>query len=449
MTKNRYQRAAYAVGVRALVVLILVPSAVGCTAPPATVASNVPLVVSFLYPAETSSLQMGQTLKTIVDVQDGHGEVVKDAVVSLSLRDPSGAIRGDVESAFGDGNVYRSAGWIIPHKTQDGTWTATARATTLTGEGTASTAFEVRYSTSETLLHKYGFWTDDPTFKGIHTDLVEERGDAQNGAIIRGGVLPNQHIFTESWLEVQWRQGSFDLTSPGKVRAFMLNTLGDLGFTPVREIGLFRQVRFKQWDAWQATVRGQYSRYDGQLLVFYAPEADKTYAIGTTVVQAPEGIDPHEKLRGTFEVHPEMHANGVAPEPLAHLEPAPELISPELGARFAGSGANVVLAWKPAKELAPNEYYRVHIDFNYSETNTLVNYSTRDTHFTIPVSLFQRPNCGVFNWQITLMHQTGTDADGNPTGTPLSYNSLYWYVEWFYPPDEPAPFPPRCPNPQT
>jgi hypothetical protein len=443
MNANSWRRA----GARSVLVALVAITACGRPGTPSPVRH--PLVVKFLYPAETSSLQMGTTLKTIIEVQDERGRVVKDAAVTLGLLDPSGTIQGEVAAQFGDGDVYRSAPWIIPHMTRDGTWTATVSASTPTAEGTASTPFEVRYSIGETLLHKYGFWIDDPTFKGIHTDLMKERGDARNGAILWGGVLPNQHIFTESWLEVQWRQGDFDLTSPQKVRAFMLGTLGDIGFTPVRQIGLFEPVKFRQWDAWQATVRGQYSRYDGQWLVFYAPEVGKTYAIGTTVVQAPTGIDMHEKLRSSFEVHPELHASGVAPQPLAHLLPAPELISPELGARFAGSEAKVVLSWKPVRELAPDEYYRVHIDFNYVELNTLVNYTTRETQFTIPVSLFQRPNCAVFNWQITLMRQTGTDADGQPTGTPLSYNSLYWYVQWFYPPDEPAPFPPRCPNPQT
>ena len=75
------------------------------------------------------------------------------------------------------------------------------------------------------------------------------------------------------------------------MRGFMLDTLGDLGFTPVRDLGPFGQVKFKDWDAWQVKARGLYLRYDEQWMVFYVPEVDKTYAIGTTVVLPPAGMD--------------------------------------------------------------------------------------------------------------------------------------------------------------
>ena len=53
-----------------------------------------------------------------------------------------------------------------------------------------------------------------------------------------------------------------------------------------------------------------------------------------------------------------------------------------------------------------------------------------------------------FNWQVQLMRQTGVDKDGQPSGEPIGYKSLYWYVQWLYPPGEKASFQPRCPNPQ-
>jgi hypothetical protein len=98
-----------------------------------------------------------------------------------------------------------------------------------------------------------------------------------------------------------------------------------------------------------------------------------------------------------------------------------ESFRPSTSSQKAGwksSGAEVLLAWKPLKELAPGEYCRVHIDFNYDEANMPVIHATREMQFSIPVALFHRPNCGVFNWQITLIHQTGTDAEGIPTGPP-------------------------------
>jgi hypothetical protein len=228
----------------------------------------------------------------------------------------------------------------------------------------------------------------------------------------------------------------------------MLNTLGNPGFYPTRSLESFQRTRFKNWDAWQVKARGELSRYDEQWVIFYAPQADKTYALGTTVVQAPVGIDPHATLRDSFEVHPEVNANGVAPLPLPSLLPPPELISPELGATFFGTEQPIILKWQPVKDLAEDEYYLVNIDFNYTEANTLTTFTTRDTRFTLPESFYTIPNCSVFNWQVVLMQQTGTNTNGQPKGIPLSYNSFYSYVRWFYPPDQKPPFDPRCPNQQ-
>jgi len=183
-------------------------------------------------------------------------------------------------------------------------------------------------------------------------------------------------------------------------------------------------------------------------VVFYAPEVDKTYAISTMVVQPPEGIDAHSVLRDGFELHPELAAHGQAPDPLPHLLPTPRLLSPALGTRFMGAGSPIVLTWQPVKEPAADEYYKVKIDFDYSETNTSLYYATRTAQFTLPAELYSIPNCGVFNWQVTLMRQTGVDKAGQPTGVPIGYNSLYWYVQWLYPPGESAAFPVKCPNPQ-
>jgi hypothetical protein len=307
----------------------------------------------------------------------------------------------------------------------------------------------VQNSRSEELLQKYGFWVEDPSLAGIQTDLGRELGDAEDGAIIWGGVKVQQHIFKESWLEVRWRRGDFRLQSSEQVQDFMLDELGNLGFTPLRQLGEFERVKFKEWDAWQGTVRGQYTRFDAQWMIFYAPEVDKTYAIGTTVVQPPTGIDPHETLRGGFEVHPELDARGGAPVPLPDMLPTPRQLSPALGTRYVGAGKPIVLTWAPVQELAADEYYRVKIDFDYKETNTSRYYATRDTEFTLPEELYATPNCGVFNWQVTLMRQAGVGEDGQPFGEPISYDSLRWYVEWLYPLDADAPFERFCPNPQT
>lgn len=405
------------------------------------------LTVTVVYPTKDTEIEMGQPFKGIIKVLDEQGNVVKDAGVNMSIVDSEGNAIDNIPTLFGSGDVYRTVSWLVPHKKQAGTWTVTVDAKSGMLQGQSSGTFKVRASISEIILEQYGFWIDSPSLRGIVPSVVKEQGDAQNGMIIWGGMLPAQHVFPESWLQIHWRQGNFHLQSAEAVRSFMLGTLGDLGFTAVRDLGPFEQVKFKEWDAWQVKARGLYLRYDEQWMIFYAPEVDKTYAIGTTVVLAPAGMDAHAHLRGSFEVHPEVHANGTAPEPLPHLLPAPELVSPALGADFVGTAKPIILKWQPVKELAADEYYLVSVDYNYDEANPAIDYTTRETQFTLPKELYQLKNCGIFNWQITLMKQTGVDQARKAQGKPISFSSLYWYVQWSYPPGQ-APFKPLCPNAQ-
>jgi hypothetical protein len=420
----------------------------GCSTATPT-AAPASLTVKVLYPTQTDRRQMGDGLKSIIQVLDQQGQAVSDARVSLSIIDPSGEVVAQLPATFGSGEVYRTEVWKVPHRTQAGQWAVEVTAQTDNGRGSARNAFQVKTSIGEQLLAKYGFWADAPTLKDIKPDLFKEKGDARNGVIVWGGLLPVQHIYVENWLEVQWREGDFHLSSADDVRSFIRDDVGDIGFYPVRAIGPFEKVKFKNWDAWQVKGRGQYSRYDQQWMIFYAPEAGKTYVIGTMVVLPPTGIDPHAALRDGFEVHPEVNASGTAPIPLQRLLPAPELSSPALGTRVMGAAQPIVLQWQPLKTLGPDEFYRVRIDYDYSESNTSLDYWTQDTQMVLPPELYNLPNCGVFNWTVTLMQKTGTDKDGQPEGTELSYGSLYWYVEWIHPVGEPAPFQTRCPNPLT
>lgn len=440
--------------------LILVVGLTGCaqiekppgptTQPQLTPPETRKLSLSVLYPSESTEIEMGKSLKSIVKVTDAQGHVVGDAQVTSSIKDSNGKVISEVPLTFGAGDVYRSDALPIPHKMQDGLWTLDLKART-SGGGSGETAqqFHVLDSTSEILLKKYGFWINSPAFGAMVPTLTKEQGDAQNGMIVWGGIIPAQHIFPESHIQVHWRQGQVNLQTAEDVRSFMLGQLGDLGYSPVRDIGPFERTQFKTWPAWKVKTRGQFLRYDWQWYVFYAPEVDKTYALGTLTVLFPAGKDPHEALSESFEVHPELKAAGAAPEPLPDLIPPPEALAPEIGARFHGTDNPIILTWKPVRELAKDEYYQVSIDYNYSETNTTVTYATREPQFTMPASLYGRPNCGIFNWEVTMMRQTGQTADGQPEGVPISFSSLYRYVEWRYPMGVEAPFKPLCPNPQV
>jgi hypothetical protein len=304
-------------------------------------------------------------------------------------------------------------------------------------------------STSRLLHDRYGFWLDSPGLGGIVPALGAERGDASNGMIRWGGGLPAAHILPSAWIDVQWRQGDFGLTSADGAIRFLLEQVGDLGASRVRSLGEPQARAFKRWDAWLVPARGQLRYEQVEWLVFYAPEVDRTYALGTTIVAPPEGINAQDALRRSFDVDAAWSAAGIAPEPLPVLLPGPRLLEPELGEVFYGSEAEIVLRWEPQRPLGDDEYYEVSIEYAYSEGVPLVRYATREPQLTLPPELYLQPNCAVFNWSVRLMRSPGADAAAEAPPTPLSHASLYAYVVWRRPATDPAPFLPLCPNEQT
>jgi hypothetical protein len=433
---------------RPVLLCLVILSACVAPIPSPTIAPISTLSVTLLYPKADTVLEMGNQLKCIIQVRDTRGVPVNDARVTLTIVDPSGAQAGEIEAIAGDADAYRTNAWLVPHRVQSGIWSLLVRASRGDAVGETNGSFQVKNSMSEDLLSHYGFWLDAPALNGIQPFLVAERGDGDNGLIRWGGVMPALHIFPENWVEIHWRKGKYPLDSSEAVRRFLLEELGDLGFTPLREIGTFVPAQFKHWEAWQGKARGEFERYDMEWMVFYAPEVSKTYAIATTVVLSPVGIDPHAALRDSFAIFPELRTQGKAPKPLVQLSPAPHLLSPPLGSRFEGLNQLIILRWEPVKELADDEYYEVAVDFNRREANIKSRLYTQETQITLPVELYYEPNCHVFNWQVTLKRKTGVADGGQLIGEPLTYPSLYWYVLWVYPPDKEQPFTPTCLNEQ-
>ena len=213
------------------------------------------LTVSLLYPRADTEVEMGASVTFIVRVTDGQGQPVRDGQVAITLHDPGGRHSADIPAAFGSGDVYRSTSWTVPHRTLDGAWSISIAARTERAQGSGTGSLKVARSTSEILLGKYGFWIAAPRLRGIVPQLVAERGDAQRGLIRWGGQIPAIHIFPENWIEIHWLEDDYKLDSPAAVRHFMLADVGDLGFTPVRELGPFEPTRFKDWAAWQGSAR--------------------------------------------------------------------------------------------------------------------------------------------------------------------------------------------------
>ncbi len=404
------------------------------------------LDVRFTYPTETTELENGQSARFMVAVDDRTGGAVDLAHVVVRVHAPDGQVVVSLTATPYWENVYRTELWSVPRRMPPGRWVAQALVTAPTGQSTATGPFQVKSGVSEVLLNKYGFWLNAPTMRGIVPTLAAEKGDARRGLVRWGGIIPSDHVLPANWIDLHWRTGDFHLVDEAAVRRFMLEELGDLAFTPIRALGPFEQTRFGQWQAWKVGARAKTRQDLMEWLVFFAAEDGRTFALGTTVVAPPEGIDAHAQLRSGFAVFPEQRAAGTAPQPLPSLEPAPELIGPSLGADYEGVAQPVRLEWRPTRPLRPNEYYRVSIDYDYKETNTVVRYATREPQFTLPEELYRAPNCRVFNWQVTVMRETGVDHDENPEGVPVTYDSMYSYVRWFYPTTDPAPFTLACPN---
>ena len=407
------------------------------------------LTVEILYPSEGAEFVAGGPLRPTVLVTDPGGEAVDDARVRLTLRDPSGEAVDEVETVAGGQGVYRTPAWAIPQRAATGEWSVEVEAARADAITTALRRVRVTPSISRILHDKYGFWIDLPTLKGIVPTLAAERGDARNGMVRLGGSLPAAHILPSAWIDVQWREGDFDLAAPEAARRFLLEQIGDLGATRVRSLGDPEPFEFKNWQGWRVPARGRLRYEQVEWVLFYAPEVDRTYALGTTIVKPPSGIDAPEELRSSFEVDETWEGKGVAPEPLPSLLPGPQWTAPELGAEFIGAQAEIALRWEPLRPLEPDEYFEVKVDYAYAEGTPLLRFATRQPWLRLPPELYDQPNCRVFNASVRFMRSAGDPRLASPQDVPLSYPSLLTYILWTRPEADPSPFPPLCPNEQT
>jgi hypothetical protein len=100
---------------------------------------------------------------------------------------------------------------------------------------------------------------------------------------------------------------------------------------------------------------------------------------------------------------------------------------------FRGGGSRIKLSWEPVGVLAEDEWYGVSLRFL---ADGVVHYSgtwTKETSWIIPSELYTKAgqNERAFQWDVTVMKQTGIRADGGREGVPLSATSetrtFFWY----------------------
>lgn len=114
------------------------------------------------------------------------------------------------------------------------------------------------------------------------------------------------------------------------------------------------------------------------------------------------------------------------PTPTATPTPpytSPNLLSPT--AKQVVDAPTLFFNWTSTGLLAPDEFYVLKLTWaNGSQTETWVKNSSWR------ISKEQRPANGPISWTVTIMRQTGTTAEGSPTGINLTAPSEPRTVEW-------------------
>lgn len=120
------------------------------------------------------------------------------------------------------------------------------------------------------------------------------------------------------------------------------------------------------------------------------------------------------------------------PGPTSAALPAPVLLAPVDRQEFQ-EDAEILLEWEPVGELPADAHYAITVAyFHLGETwNDEVPW-TRDTSWTLSehAYLLDLADNGWFEWSVQVMRQTGEDADGRPTGVPLSPPSESRLLVW-------------------
>jgi hypothetical protein len=112
--------------------------------------------------------------------------------------------------------------------------------------------------------------------------------------------------------------------------------------------------------------------------------------------------------------------------------PAPILLAPSDGQELA-EDAEIVLTWQPVGELPAGAFYEVIVTYMHlGETWYDEVPWTRDTNWILTEHpyLLDLSDDGQFRWSVQVVRQTGVDANGNPTGIPLSAPSEEWTLIW-------------------
>jgi capsular polysaccharide biosynthesis protein len=111
---------------------------------------------------------------------------------------------------------------------------------------------------------------------------------------------------------------------------------------------------------------------------------------------------------------------------------APVLLSP-LDKQDFPPDAEIVLAWQPAGTLAADAYYAITVSYSHLGETWFDDVPwTRNTSWTLTEHAYLQDlsDNGQYRWSVQVVRQTGTDANGKPTGVPLSAQSEVRLLTW-------------------
>jgi len=121
-------------------------------------------------------------------------------------------------------------------------------------------------------------------------------------------------------------------------------------------------------------------------------------------------------------------APSASPSPSGALLAAPSLKEPANGATFSPKDT-ITLAWEAVSGLESDDSYVVFLECGSGPS--LPPEWGKETSYTLPPSLYSSLGAlSQCSWHVTVMRQTGTDANGARTGVARSAPSGTWQFSW-------------------
>ncbi len=112
---------------------------------------------------------------------------------------------------------------------------------------------------------------------------------------------------------------------------------------------------------------------------------------------------------------------------------SPKLVSPGNGDEFRGGDSQIQLTWESIGALAEDEWYSLSLRFAADGATRYNGTWTKDTSWTVPPEAHATAGQSEreFHWDVIVMRQTGTRADGGREGVPISPSSETWIFLWY------------------